>query len=196
MFNYYHLSLLLTSLNCVADPALYCFVSESARHGLYAAVFRPVARILCCCCRHSNSTPSNPATDSHEVATDEYNSHPTLMLLTHSCSAGDNKTDTIRKKNISITQANNKTMVPLTVQHNRHHVWTEMVMVMMTEMPLCDGKAGPKGTEDSGDWLDHLFWEKWNDQGCLYVTSRDRRPLREPFLSLLCVLCFHSEMDL
>ncbi|KAM9708045.1 LOW QUALITY PROTEIN: ovarian cancer G-protein coupled receptor 1-like [Menidia menidia] len=42
IFNSYHLSLLLTSLNCVADPALYCFVSEASRRGL-----RPAARLLC-----------------------------------------------------------------------------------------------------------------------------------------------------
>ncbi|XP_073494363.1 ovarian cancer G-protein coupled receptor 1 [Phyllobates terribilis] len=29
IFNVYHFSLLLTSFNCVADPALYCFASES-----------------------------------------------------------------------------------------------------------------------------------------------------------------------
>ncbi|XP_063295647.1 ovarian cancer G-protein coupled receptor 1 [Pelobates fuscus] len=29
IFNVYHFSLLLTSLNCVADPALYCFASEN-----------------------------------------------------------------------------------------------------------------------------------------------------------------------
>ncbi|KAM9294374.1 ovarian cancer G-protein coupled receptor 1 [Gastrophryne carolinensis] len=29
IFNVYHFSLLLTSLNCVADPVLYCFASES-----------------------------------------------------------------------------------------------------------------------------------------------------------------------
>ncbi|KAG7225191.1 hypothetical protein INR49_014749, partial [Caranx melampygus] len=83
VFNYYHLSLLLTSLNCVADPALYCFVSESARHSLNRVIFRPFARILCCCCRRGNVSPANPATDSHEVAVDEYNGHPTVTLLTH-----------------------------------------------------------------------------------------------------------------
>ncbi|XP_066550747.1 ovarian cancer G-protein coupled receptor 1 [Amia ocellicauda] len=31
IFNYYHFSLLLTCFNCVADPALYCFVSEPAQ---------------------------------------------------------------------------------------------------------------------------------------------------------------------
>uniref|UniRef100_A0A3Q3WBV7 G-protein coupled receptors family 1 profile domain-containing protein n=1 Tax=Mola mola TaxID=94237 RepID=A0A3Q3WBV7_MOLML len=81
IFNYYHLSLLLTSLNCVADPALYCFVSESARRGLNRAIFLPVVRIFRCC-RHGNTAPSNPATDSHEVATEENNGHPTVMLLT------------------------------------------------------------------------------------------------------------------
>ncbi|XP_028994850.1 ovarian cancer G-protein coupled receptor 1 isoform X2 [Betta splendens] len=83
IFNYYHLSLLLTSLNCVADPALYCFVSEGARHGLYRAIVRPVVRLLCCCRRRGNASPTNPATDSHEVATDENNGYPTVTLITH-----------------------------------------------------------------------------------------------------------------
>ncbi|XP_056914448.1 ovarian cancer G-protein coupled receptor 1-like isoform X2 [Takifugu flavidus] len=99
IFNYYHLSLLLTSLNCLADPALYCFVSESARHGLYR-VFRPVVRILFCCCHHGNVSSGNPATESHEVATEENNSHPTVMLLTHIGTASDIKTDIIGKNTI------------------------------------------------------------------------------------------------
>ncbi|KAG8013052.1 Ovarian cancer G-protein coupled receptor 1 [Nibea albiflora] len=100
IFNYYHLSLLLTSLNCVADPALYCFVSESARRGLYRAVFRPVTKILCCCCRRGNASPGNPATDCHEVATDENNGQPTVMLLTHTNTLNNLKTDLNRKENM------------------------------------------------------------------------------------------------
>lgn len=117
IFNYYHLSLLLTTLNCVADPALYCFVSESARRGLYRAIFRPVARILCCCCRRGNASPGNPATDSHEVATDENNGHPTVMLLTHTSTLNNLKKDTSSKNTVVITQTDEK---PLTVQNNRH----------------------------------------------------------------------------
>lgn len=94
IFNYYHLSLLLTSLNCLADPALYCFVSESARRGLYRAVFTPVGRILFCCRHHGNVSSGNHVTESHEVATEENNGHPTVMLLTH---IKDTKPDTIRK---------------------------------------------------------------------------------------------------
>ncbi|XP_063039856.1 ovarian cancer G-protein coupled receptor 1 [Engraulis encrasicolus] len=48
IFNYYHFSLLLTSFNCVADPALYCFVSESAQRGIQEAQ-QACARVLCCC---------------------------------------------------------------------------------------------------------------------------------------------------
>uniref|UniRef100_A0A8C6UQB0 G protein-coupled receptor 68 n=1 Tax=Neogobius melanostomus TaxID=47308 RepID=A0A8C6UQB0_9GOBI len=59
IFNYYHMSLLLTSLNCVADPALYCFVSESARHGLHRALLRPLSRAVCCCRRRGNASPGN-----------------------------------------------------------------------------------------------------------------------------------------
>ncbi|XP_075904806.1 G-protein coupled receptor 68 [Nelusetta ayraudi] len=87
IFNYYHLSLLLTTLNCLADPALYCFVSESARHGLLEAVVNSASRTLscrCCCCfRRRRRRHSNPATDSHEVATDDNNGPPTAVLLSH-----------------------------------------------------------------------------------------------------------------
>lgn len=89
IFNYYHLSLLLTTLNCLADPALYCFVSESARHGLLEAVVNSASRTLSCCCccfrrRHrANGGHSNPATDSHEVATDDNNGPSTAVLLSH-----------------------------------------------------------------------------------------------------------------
>lgn len=111
---------MLTSLNCVADPALYCFVSESARHGLFRAVFRPVARMLCCCRRRGNASPSNPATESHEVATEENNGHPPVMLLTHTSTVSNLKRYTSRKHTIVITQTDKKTIIPLTVQHDRH----------------------------------------------------------------------------
>ncbi|XP_011490733.1 ovarian cancer G-protein coupled receptor 1 isoform X1 [Oryzias latipes] len=97
IFNYYHLSLLLTSLNCVADPVLYCFVSESVRHSLYQTLVQPVARILFCCCRRGNASPSNPASDSHEVATDENNGPPTVLLITHTTSDNDIKTQVYKE---------------------------------------------------------------------------------------------------
>uniref|UniRef100_A0A3Q2EK12 G protein-coupled receptor 68 n=1 Tax=Cyprinodon variegatus TaxID=28743 RepID=A0A3Q2EK12_CYPVA len=83
IFNYYHLSLLLTTLNCVADPALYCFVSEGARRGLYRVLVRPLSKIIFCCCRRGNASPINPASDSHEVATEENNGNPAVTLLNH-----------------------------------------------------------------------------------------------------------------
>ncbi|MEQ2288604.1 hypothetical protein AMECASPLE_024392 [Ameca splendens] len=116
IFNYYHLSLLLTTLNCVADPALYCFVSESARRGLYRVFVKPVARIICCCCRRGNTSPINPASDSHEVATNENNGHPTVTLLTHTSMHNNSEPD--GKNATSITQTEDKTIIPLTVQNN------------------------------------------------------------------------------
>ncbi|XP_077395332.1 G-protein coupled receptor 68-like, partial [Festucalex cinctus] len=71
IFNYSHLALLLTSLNCVADPALDCFVSESARRGLSRAISRPATRVLCCCPGSCHANPAISAADSHDVATDE-----------------------------------------------------------------------------------------------------------------------------
>ncbi|XP_052436649.1 ovarian cancer G-protein coupled receptor 1 [Carassius gibelio] len=48
IFNYYNFSLLLTSFNCVADPALYCFISESAQKSIQRAQ-ETCTRVLCCC---------------------------------------------------------------------------------------------------------------------------------------------------
>lgn len=83
IFNYYHLSLLLTTLNCLADPMLYCFVSENARHGVLSAMRR-----LSCCCRRRRNRRANvdhsiPATDSHEVATEDVTGPSTAVLLSH-----------------------------------------------------------------------------------------------------------------
>ncbi|XP_028817932.1 G-protein coupled receptor 4 [Denticeps clupeoides] len=38
LFPAYHVTLALTSLNCVADPILYCFVNEGARHDIGRAL--------------------------------------------------------------------------------------------------------------------------------------------------------------
>ncbi|XP_074547489.1 G-protein coupled receptor 68 [Halichoeres trimaculatus] len=119
IFNYYHLSLLLTTLNCVADPALYCFVSESARRGLYRVIFRPIGKVLCCCLRRGNASPSNPTTDSHEVATEDNNGHPTVTLLNHTSTLNNLKTDSSGKNTILITQTEDKTIKSLLIQDNR-----------------------------------------------------------------------------
>ncbi|XP_026860632.2 ovarian cancer G-protein coupled receptor 1 [Electrophorus electricus] len=70
IFNYYHFSLLLTSLNCVADPALYCFVSESAQRGLQETL-DSCAHALCSCSRREGSygTDSNEAPPPNESGT-------------------------------------------------------------------------------------------------------------------------------
>lgn len=106
IFNYYHLSLLLTSLNCLADPALYCFVSESARRGLHRAVFRPAGRMLFCCRHRGNVGSGNPVTESHEVATEENNGHPTAMLLAQ---VGDIKPDAVQGTAILFSESDGKT---------------------------------------------------------------------------------------
>ncbi|XP_068194133.1 ovarian cancer G-protein coupled receptor 1 [Antennarius striatus] len=118
IFNFYHLSLLLTSLNCVADPALYCFVSESARHGLYTAIFRPLTRMLCCCCRCGNASLANRATDCQEVTTDKNNCYPTVELLTHTSTLRNGK-QSLSKNTILVTQTEDKSILPLKVQ-NKH----------------------------------------------------------------------------
>ncbi|XP_077586839.1 G-protein coupled receptor 68 [Stigmatopora nigra] len=62
IFNYYHLALLLTSLNCVADPVLYCFVSETARRDLSGVVFGPATNTLRC--RGGAATAENCAPET------------------------------------------------------------------------------------------------------------------------------------
>ncbi|CAL8285060.1 unnamed protein product [Lota lota] len=83
IFNYYQLSLLLTSLNCVADPALYCFVSEGARHGLNTALLQPIVRVLCCSRHPGNATLAitTTTTDSNRVTTKEDKGHHSIKLL-------------------------------------------------------------------------------------------------------------------
>ncbi|XP_076835348.1 G-protein coupled receptor 68 isoform X2 [Brachyhypopomus gauderio] len=70
IFNYYHFSLLLTSLNCVADPALYCFVSESAQRCLQEAL-DSCTHALCCCSHREGSyvTDSTEAPPPNESGT-------------------------------------------------------------------------------------------------------------------------------
>lgn len=69
IFNYYHFSLLLTSFNCIADPALYCFVSESTQRSIQQAA-EACAHIFCCCskCEGSYNTDSNDAVAPNNVA--------------------------------------------------------------------------------------------------------------------------------
>ncbi|XDV43503.1 hypothetical protein PO909_011977 [Leuciscus waleckii] len=66
IFNYYHFSLLLTSFNCVADPALYCFISENAQKGIQKAQ-DACTRVFCCCSK------------SHG----RFSTHSTEMVVTH-----------------------------------------------------------------------------------------------------------------
>lgn len=90
IFNYYHFSLLLTSFNCVADPALYCFVSESAQRGIQEAQ-QACTRAVCCCCRHRRSKEKGmaitgrlavTATQSNEIATaSELRTGSTMVTL-------------------------------------------------------------------------------------------------------------------
>ncbi|KAK0149329.1 Ovarian cancer G-protein coupled receptor 1 [Merluccius polli] len=85
IFNYYQLALLLTSLNCVADPALYCLVSEGVRQGLNTALLQPILRGLYCCCyrHHSNGILAKTTTTvSHKVVTEEDSGQPSVKLLT------------------------------------------------------------------------------------------------------------------
>uniref|UniRef100_A0A3Q3J874 G-protein coupled receptors family 1 profile domain-containing protein n=1 Tax=Monopterus albus TaxID=43700 RepID=A0A3Q3J874_MONAL len=56
LFAAYHVSLALTSLNCVADPILYCFVNEGARHDVSRALS---ALLSAACQRGSSSSPSH-----------------------------------------------------------------------------------------------------------------------------------------
>ncbi|KAI3354012.1 hypothetical protein L3Q82_018567 [Scortum barcoo] len=55
LFAAYHVSLALTSLNCVADPILYCFVNEGARHD----VGRALSALLSSVCHRGSSSPSH-----------------------------------------------------------------------------------------------------------------------------------------
>ncbi|XP_030643289.1 ovarian cancer G-protein coupled receptor 1 [Chanos chanos] len=82
IFNFYHFSLLLTSLNCVADPALYCFVSESAQRSIQQAQ-EACSRALC------PRSKNGYAPDSHEMVVPSDNTAgATVVTLLN-----ENKTD-------------------------------------------------------------------------------------------------------
>lgn len=70
IFYYYHFTLLLTTLNCVADPALYCFVSESVQNSIQQAADVCV-HVICCCYKHESSynTDSGNTTTTTDKST-------------------------------------------------------------------------------------------------------------------------------
>ncbi|XP_055989297.1 ovarian cancer G-protein coupled receptor 1 [Sorex fumeus] len=67
IFDAYHFSLLLTSLNCVADPVLYCFVSETTHRDL--ARLRGACRaLLPCAARGARGTRDAPPLGAPDAA--------------------------------------------------------------------------------------------------------------------------------
>ncbi|XP_014048914.2 ovarian cancer G-protein coupled receptor 1 [Salmo salar] len=83
IFNYYHVSLLLTSFNCVADPALYCFVSERAQQGIQQAQ-EACTQALCYCCHRGQHSPITATGTDSEVATSNENRKVSVTLLASS----------------------------------------------------------------------------------------------------------------
>ncbi|XP_055029157.2 ovarian cancer G-protein coupled receptor 1 [Misgurnus anguillicaudatus] len=75
IFNYYHFSLLLTSFNCVADPALYCFISESAQKDMQR-VQDYCTRFFCCC----SKSHGRFSTHSTEMAVTNDNTTGTTVV--------------------------------------------------------------------------------------------------------------------
>ncbi|XP_061156710.1 ovarian cancer G-protein coupled receptor 1-like [Syngnathus typhle] len=107
IFNYYHLALLLTSFNCVADPALYCFVSESARRGFSRVIFRPATRVVCCRLGNCSAKAAISATDSHREANNTRGPVVTLHRIGKNCS-----------NTILITVDDKKIIIPLSLQNS------------------------------------------------------------------------------
>uniref|UniRef100_A0A3Q3VUP2 G-protein coupled receptors family 1 profile domain-containing protein n=1 Tax=Mola mola TaxID=94237 RepID=A0A3Q3VUP2_MOLML len=64
LFAAYHVSIALTSLNCIADPILYCFVNEGARHDVGRALS---ALLSAACHKGSSSSPSHADMLNHIV---------------------------------------------------------------------------------------------------------------------------------
>ncbi|XP_038604675.1 ovarian cancer G-protein coupled receptor 1 [Tachyglossus aculeatus] len=61
IFNIYHFSLLLTSFNCVADPVLYCFVSENTH--------RDLARLRSSCCAFFRCAKTGTSRELYQLNT-------------------------------------------------------------------------------------------------------------------------------
>ncbi|XP_076979459.1 G-protein coupled receptor 68 [Tamandua tetradactyla] len=83
IFNAYHFSLLLTSFNCVADPVLYCFVSETTH--------RDLARLRRSCLAFLSCSRTDRARETRPLSTPEVSGksrapseEPELLTKLHS----------------------------------------------------------------------------------------------------------------
>ncbi|XP_021562088.1 ovarian cancer G-protein coupled receptor 1 [Carlito syrichta] len=81
IFNAYHFSLLLTSLNCVADPVLYCFVSETTHRDL--ARLRGACRTLLACSRAGAGDARTPGASEASRKSGTQGEEPELLARLH-----------------------------------------------------------------------------------------------------------------
>ncbi|XP_007908321.1 ovarian cancer G-protein coupled receptor 1 [Callorhinchus milii] len=68
IFDTYHFGLMLTSLNCVADPILYCFVSESTQNRL-TRLLTPIRKFSACTTRRNSLELVAPVTQKFALMT-------------------------------------------------------------------------------------------------------------------------------
>ncbi|XP_030071031.1 G-protein coupled receptor 68 [Microcaecilia unicolor] len=80
IFNVYHFSLSLTSFNCIADPALYCFASEST--------YKDFIKLKNCCLRFSRCS---------KIETQESVEMNTPEILRSSGALAEKETDELNK---------------------------------------------------------------------------------------------------
>ncbi|KAM6130868.1 LOW QUALITY PROTEIN: ovarian cancer G-protein coupled receptor 1 [Pterocles gutturalis] len=80
IFNIYHVSLLLTSFNCVADPVLYCFSSESTYQNF--AKMRDSC-LTCLGCLRTETKESYPLNAPGTPKRSHHEQQPGLLQISH-----------------------------------------------------------------------------------------------------------------
>lgn len=78
IFNIYHVSLLLTTFNCVADPVLYCFSSESTYQNF--AKMRDSC-LTCLGCLRPETKESYPLNTSESPNRPQHEQRPGLLQI-------------------------------------------------------------------------------------------------------------------
>ncbi|KAM6393019.1 LOW QUALITY PROTEIN: ovarian cancer G-protein coupled receptor 1 [Pluvialis apricaria] len=91
IFNIYHVSLLLTTFNCVADPVLYCFSSESTYQNF--AKMRDSC-LRCLGCLRTETKESYPLSAPENSNMPQHEQQPVLLQISHNSTGMKDSTTT------------------------------------------------------------------------------------------------------
>lgn len=140
LFAAYHVSLALTSLNCVADPILYCFVNEGARHDVGRALS---ALLSAACHKGSSCSPSHADMLNAGSVTME----TPLSAKKQPCVYNDVGKSSSYKTELVALKEECLQMTILSVGKWLHHLCGRSTSVNRTNSPDCRGLRSTVGSD-------------------------------------------------